>query len=349
MAGAAEHRGPVARIWHTGDAALGHQSPDREASDAQPVERAGLVCVTDVRLDGRAVLRAQLLARGFEITDDADDAALVLGAYRCWGRACTDHLYGDYAIAIWDQRRRQLFLARDPMGMRALYLRVEPRRRVLFATELKQLLVAPGVPVAIDELGIAANLAGPYLPADRTLYAGIEQLPAGKAMVVDADGVRSWRHWQPDPGHRLRLSDKEAADAYRERLSESVRDRLDTSVPVGISLSGGLDSVNLASMAGWLQQQGRMPPHPGYTPTRGGSMRSKARTSGRSATASSLRSRSRATPCCGDDCWPLSDAERAAPDRDDPFRWPYEALTDRTHAQATVGRDRHVPDRRPRR
>jgi asparagine synthase (glutamine-hydrolysing) len=333
MADEAEHRGPVARIWHTNEAALGHQSPDRAADNAQPVERAGLVCVTDVRLDGRAVLREQLLARGFEITDDADDAALVLGAYQCWGRACTDHLYGDYAIAIWDQRRRQLFLARDPMGMRALYLRVEPRRRVLFATELKQLLVVPGVPVAIDELGIAANLAGPYLPADRTMYAGIDQLPAGKAMLVDAESVRSWRHWRPDPGHRLHLSEEEAADAYREKLSESVLDRLDTTVPVGISLSGGLDSVNLASMAGWLQQQGYAST-PGlhayawrFDEVEGADERA---VSDRIVTAFPIEGHT----VLGDDCWPLSDAERAAPDRDDPFRWPYEALTDRTHAQA---------------
>jgi asparagine synthase (glutamine-hydrolysing) len=142
------------------------------------------------------------------------------------------------------------------MGMRALYFRHEPRRRLLFATELKQLLVAPDVPMEIDELAIAANLAGPYLPGDRTLYAGIEQLPAGHAMVVDPERSRSWSHWQPDPRERLEIADSEAADAYRERFERAVRDRLDTTQPVGISLSGGLDSVNLASMAGWLQQQG---------------------------------------------------------------------------------------------
>jgi asparagine synthase (glutamine-hydrolysing) len=333
MAGEAEHRGADPAVWHSAGAALGHQSSDHEAAQLQPVERAGLVCVADVRLDGRSVLRQELLARGFEVADNADDAALALGAYRCWGHACTDHLYGDYAIAIWDQRRRRLFLARDAMGMRALYLRLEPRHRVLFATELKQLLVAPGVPVAIDELSIAANLAGPYLPADRTLYAGIDQLPAGQAMLIDADGIRSWRHWQPDPGHLLRLSDEEAADAYRERLTVSVRDRLDTTVPVGISLSGGLDSINLASMAGWLQQQGR----PSGSELHAYAWRfdevegaDERRVSDHVVAAFPIEGHT----VRGDDCWPLSDTERAAPDRDDPFRWPYQALTDLTHAQA---------------
>ncbi len=346
MAREAEHRGPVPGVWHADGAALGHQSPS--TAHAQPVERGGLVCVADVRLDGRAALRQRLLARGFEVADkadaaddadkadaarEADDAALVLGAYRCWGMACTDQLHGDYAIAIWDQRRRQLFLARDPMGMRALYLRLEPRRRVLFATELKQLLVVPGVPVAIDELSIAANLAGPHLPSDRTLYAGIDQLPAGQAMVIDADGARSWRHWRPDPGHRLHLSEVEAADAYREQLGVAVRDRLVTGGPVGISLSGGLDSVNLASMAGWLHQRGRTaaPSLHAYAwrfdEVEGADERS---ISDRIVGAFPIAGHT----VLGDDCWPLCDVERTAPDRDDPFRWPYQALMDRTHAQA---------------
>ncbi len=333
MARETPHRGAEPGVWHADGAALGHQSPGM--ADAQPVQRGGLVCVADVRLDGRSVLRQQLLARGFEVTDDADDAALLLGAYRCWGLACTEHLYGDYAVAIWDQRRRQLFLARDAMGMRALYLRLEPRRRVLFATELKQLLVVPGVPVAIDELSIAANLAGPYLPADRTLYAGIDQLPAGHAMMVDVDGARSWRHWRPEPGDRLQLTDDAAADAYRERLTVAVRDRLEleTTAPAGISLSGGLDSVNLASVAGWLQQHGRTatPALHAYAwrfdEVEGADERS---ISDLVVAAFPIDGHT----VLGDDCWPLSDAERVAPDRDDPFRWPYQALTDRTHAQA---------------
>ena len=333
MARAAAHRGLDPEVWHHEGAGLGHRSPEGSAPREQPVQRGGLICVADVRLDGRSTLAERLLSLGIEVADDADDAALVLGAYRCWGRACTDHLYGDYAITIWDQRSRQLFMARDPMGMRALYLRHEPRRRLLFATELKQLRVVPGVPVAIDELGIAATRAGPYLPADRTLYIGIEQLPAAHAMVVEAEGTRSWRHWQPDPGHRLHLSDAEAADAYRQSLTVAVRDRLDTTEPVGISLSVGLDSVNLASTAGWLQAQERTttPRLPAYA-WRFDEIEGADERSISDLVVGAFPIEGHTVP--GDDCWPLSDAERVAPDRDDPFRWPYRALTDRTHRQA---------------
>jgi asparagine synthase (glutamine-hydrolysing) len=151
--------------------------------------------------------------------------------------------------------------------------------------------------------------------------------------VVDADGVRSWRHWQPDPGHRLHLSDEEAAAACRERLSASVRDRLETTAPVGISLSGGLDSINLASMAGWLQQQGRSsaPRLHAYAwrfdDVEGADERA---ISDQIVAAFPIEDHT----VRGDDCWPLCDVDRATPDRDDPFRWPYQALTDRTHAQA---------------
>lgn len=334
MAGQAPHRGSEPGVWHADGAALAQQRVTGPSTTVRPVERGGLISVSDVRLDDRAGLRAQLLARGLEVADDADDATLLLGAYRCWGRACPEHLYGDYAFAIWDRHSRQLFAARDPMGMRALYLRIEPRRRVLFATELKQLLAAPGVPREIDELGIAANLAGPYLPADRTLYAGIEQLPAGHAIGIDSRGSsRRWRHWQPKPADRLKLTDEEAGEAYRERLALAVRDRADTQAAVGISLSGGLDSTNLAALAGWLRQRGELTTPEvhtyswRFTEIEGADERD---VSDRVVAAFPIEGHA----VDGDDGWPLSDFETASPDRDDPLRWPYQALIDRTRRQA---------------
>jgi len=333
MAREADHRGTAVAVWCADGAGFGRQSSAGTSTQLGPVRHDHLVCVADVRLDGRSTLRDLLRAQSIVVADDADDATLLLGAFRVWGRDCPEQLYGDYAFAVWDEQSRQLFLARDPMGMRALYIRHEPRRRLLFATELKQLLVAPGVHAEIDELAIAANLAGPYLPADRTLYAGIEQLPAGNAMVVDAEGSRSWRHWRPEPQDRVRCSDTEATTAYRERLEQSLRDRLDTTDPVGISLSGGLDSVNLASMAGWLQQRSQTsaPALHAYAwrfdEVEGADERS---VSDRIVDAFPIVGHT----VVGDDCWPLSDAESTAPDRDDPFRWPYEALTHRTHQHA---------------
>jgi asparagine synthase (glutamine-hydrolysing) len=333
MAREAGHRGSPVALWSGPGAALGHQSPNATSRDLRPEVHGHLACVADARLDDRSMLRDRLLSRGIVVTEDADDATLVLGAFQAWGRDCPEYLYGDYAVAIWDQQSRQLFLARDPMGMRALYFRHEPRRRLLFATELKQLLVAPDVPMEIDELAIAANLAGPYLPGDRTLYAGIEQLPAGHAMVVDPERSRSWSHWQPDPRERLEIADSEAADAYRERFERAVRDRLDTTQPVGISLSGGLDSINLASMAGWLQQGARtaLPPLHAYA-WRFDEIDGADERSVSDLVVGALQIEGHTVH--GDDCWPLSDADRAAPDRDDPFQWPYQALINRTHRHA---------------
>lgn len=334
MAAAAPHRGTArTSIWHGAGAVLIHQSAAAGAA-RQPLERAGLVCLSDARLDQREALRRTLLSRGLEVNVSPSDTELILGAFLCWGVDCTNHLYGDYAFIIWDPRRRRVFAARDPMGMRALYLHHKPRRRLLLSTEIKQLLVAPDVAVEVDELGILATLSGPYLPADRTLYAGIEAVPGGMAITVDASGLRRWRHWHPDPGTRLRISDSEAAEGYRSNLSNAVRDRMASDARIGISLSGGLDSINLASMAGWLLTQRATP---------------KAEVhaySWRFAELTSADERSisdhvlHAFPLCGhtvdgDLCWPLCDIADTSPDRDDAFRGPYDALVHRTFRQAS--------------
>jgi asparagine synthase (glutamine-hydrolysing) len=335
MAEAAPHRGAGGTtMWLGRDATFASQRPGGEVARChRPVERAGLVCLADARLDDRTTLCSALVDRGFVADETADDTELLLAAYRCWGRSCPEHLHGDYTFAVWNLRARQLFLARDPMGMRACYLRYEPRRRLLFATELKQLLAVPDIPVEIDELSMAANLCGPYLPPDRTMYAGIGQLPPGHALVVDASGSRSWRTWRPDPSQRLTLADPDAAAGYRERLEVAVRDRLQTSVPVGISLSGGLDSTSLAALAGSLHRQGRVATPELHAYAWG--FREVAGADERHVSDQVLA----AFPIdghvvWGDDCWPLCDLDADAPDRDDPIRWPYQALIQRTAARA---------------
>jgi asparagine synthase (glutamine-hydrolysing) len=338
MAAAAPYRAVHGtRDWRGAGAAFVHQAlhvTHEDPHDRQPLARAGLVCVADARLDNRDELLPILAARGFVVGDPPSipDVELILGAYRCWGRACADRLLGDFAFVVWDTRSRQLFAARDPMGMRALYLRVEPRRRVLFATEAQQLLAAPGVPREIDELSLAANLSGPFVPPDRSSFRGIAQLPAGHATVIDAETWRTWRHWQPDPS-LLRVSDEEAAAGYRDVLESAVRSRLRTLDPVGISLSGGLDSCSLTSMAGWLRQQGRGAAaglHAyqwAFDELEGADERG---VSGEVVRAYPIEGHA----VLGDDCWPLCDYDRDAPDHDDPFRWPYEALQERTRHHA---------------
>ena len=180
MTEAVAHRGPDGcHHWQDGSVAMAHLALNitpESLGERQPLVEAGLVLVADARIDNREVLVDQLWAKA-ELKDRrATDADLILAAYRCWGQECPVHLLGDFAFAIWDSARKCLFAARDAMAMRAFYYRVEPRR-LLFATEVKQILAVPDVPVTIYEPAVGAYLAGLFGPLEWTFYEGITQLP----------------------------------------------------------------------------------------------------------------------------------------------------------------------------
>jgi asparagine synthase (glutamine-hydrolysing) len=228
-----------------------HTTPE-SVQERQPLTdtEAGLVLVADARLDNREELLHALKPR--RVNGVVTDAGLILAAYRAWGEECAERLLGDFAVALWDGRKRRLFLARDVMGMRGLYYRVE-RGRVLFATEVKQILAAPGVETDIFEPAVGAHLVGAYGPADWTFWEGIAQVPPGHAVVVEAERVRSRRYWELDPGRRIRYRrDEEYAEHFRSLFADSVRARLRSVAPVGVLLSGGTDSGSVAAMGGWL-------------------------------------------------------------------------------------------------
>lgn len=340
MARQAGHRGRDGTAVWTGDGVgLAQQVltvTGRDRPNARPARLGSLRCIADARLDNREELVPPLLRLGAIVDPDTvTDAEVLLGAYRWWGDACTSRLVGDYAFVVWDERRRRLFAARDPMGMRALYYRVEPRRG-LIATEIKQLLAAPGVPCRIDELGIAATLSGPYLPADRTAYAGIAALPPGHVLGIESGGSRVRPGWRPDPSTIADLgSDEAAAERYRDTLARAVQDRLQVRRPVGMFLSGGMDSGSLAATAGWLIQRGRVAPPSlrAYSWAFDELPDSDERSVSDLITAHYGIDAS-AVPA--DDSWPLARYPDHGPDRDDPYMWVYQALIERTleHAQA---------------
>ena len=228
-----------------------HTTPE-SVHERQPLAdaEAGLVLVADARLDNRDELLRELTPR--RVGGIVTDAELILAAYRAWGEGCAERLLGDFAVAVWDGRKRSLFLARDVMGMRGLYYRIE-RGRVLFATEVKQILAAPGVDREIFEPAVGAHLVGAYGPAEWTFWEGTRQVPPGHAVVVEEGRVRSRRYWEVDPERRIRYgSDEEYAEHFRSLFADAVRARLRSVAPVGVLLSGGTDSGSVAAMAGWL-------------------------------------------------------------------------------------------------
>jgi asparagine synthase (glutamine-hydrolysing) len=259
MIRAAAYRGPDGiSVWSQESAALAHLAlhvTPESVHEVQPLEaaQAGLVLVADARIDNRddlipALRQAEEIPHGVP-----SDAELILASYRMWGDTCPARLVGDFAFAVWDRRRRRLFLARDPMGMRSLHIRAESGR-FLFATEVQQLLAAPGVPDELFRPAVAAYLAGGFGSPEWTFHSGVERLPPGHALVAGRDGIRTWRYWAPDADHRIRYRNDDAyTDHFLDLLKGAMRTRLRSVRPAGILLSGGMDSGAIAATVGWLE------------------------------------------------------------------------------------------------
>jgi len=266
MTEAAAYRGPDGiRTWTGETAHLAHLALDVTAEDAretQPLVEDDLVLVADARIDNRTALRRSLSS---ELRSPRPtDAALIRAAYRRWGTDCPAHLLGDFAFAIWDDDAQRLFAARDPMGMRSLYYRVEDRR-LLVATEVKQILAVPDVPERLNEEMAVTYLAGNFNDQTHTFYEGIRALPPAHVLVADEHAVRTERYWDLDPDRRIRYDDRrEYLEHFRALFKDAVRARLRSTAPVGLFLSGGLDSGSVASTAGWLHENAE----PGLAPLR---------------------------------------------------------------------------------
>ncbi len=178
------------------------------------------------------------------------DTEAVLHAYREKGDAVVRTLDGMFALAIWDRERRRLLLAKDPFGKKPLYYWHDDRRFV-FGSEIKALLAA-GVPAEMADENLPEYLAFGYVPTPRTLFRGIRKLPPASILVVDGRGVHEpVRYWDlafPKAGEEAKVSLDEAAERTRALLGEAVKKRLVADVPIGVLLSGGVDSSAVAAL-----------------------------------------------------------------------------------------------------
>lgn len=248
------HRGPDGQgLWRDGSVGLGHlllrTTPEARHETLPLVDPArGLALTADARLDNRDELIGQL-GLGARPAAEVSDSALLLRAYAEWGERCPERLLGDFAFALWDARRQRLFCARDPAGARGSFYIHTPR---LFAcaTELKALLALPEVRRRLNETRVADYLLSRLEDPASTFYRDIVRLPAAHSLTVSREGLRLRRYWVLDPRRELRYgSNAEYAEAFRAVFSEAVRCRLRSAVPVGSTLSGGLDSSSIACTA----------------------------------------------------------------------------------------------------
>jgi asparagine synthase (glutamine-hydrolysing) len=191
-------------------------------------------------------MKSVLAARGHRFRGSSDTEAL-LHLYEEHQDGLLEHLRGMFAFALYDRPRRRMLIARDRLGIKPLYYH-DDGSRLVFASELKALLVDPSVPRDVDEQAVADYLTFQYVPSPRTIWKGIRKLPPAHSLVCDERGVRVERWWslpvEPDAGH--------SEEWYRERLrallAEAVRLRLVADVPLGAFLSGGIDSSAVVAL-----------------------------------------------------------------------------------------------------
>ncbi|MDP2587482.1 MAG: asparagine synthase (glutamine-hydrolyzing) [bacterium] len=200
----------------------------------------------------------ELQQKGYRFTTDHSDTEAVLHAYQEWGRDCVHHLIGMFAFAIHDGERGELFIARDRLGIKPLYYTSRPR--FAFASEFKALFQDPSVPRQPNRDSVRQYLLYRVHDAtEDTFFEGIKRLLPGHHMVVKADGTYAiTRYWKPEvsPDFSSARSDDSYAEEFYDLYKKVIRRHLISDVPVGVTLSGGLDSSGVASVTAELIKQG---------------------------------------------------------------------------------------------
>ena len=195
-------------------------------------------------------LRSELIAMGYSFFSEGD-SEVILKAYHAWGDACVQRFYGMFAFAVWDSRRASLFLARDRFGIKPLYL-AQDGQRLRFASSLQALLAGGGIDTTLDPVALHHHFTlHTVVPAPHTILSGVRKLPPATTMMVNTSGeVRPTVYWtlnatRPEQG----LSEADWLAKTRDVLARAVeRHRLAADVPVGVLLSGGLDSSLLVGL-----------------------------------------------------------------------------------------------------
>jgi asparagine synthase (glutamine-hydrolysing) len=223
------------------DPAGGHQP--------MPNEDGSVTVVFNGEIYNHRELRSQLEAAGHVFRSRSDTEAIV-HAWEEWGTGCVERFNGMFAFAVWDARRRQLFIARDRLGIKPLYYHDGPEG-IVFGSELKAVVAAPGVPLAWDIEALDDFLTWEYVPAPRTIVEGVRKLPAASWLLIDAARphapVAPACFWSLSAAPPPTDPDATAAE-LRERLRLSVRRRLMADVPLGAFLSGGIDSSIIVAL-----------------------------------------------------------------------------------------------------
>ncbi|MDR2704783.1 MAG: asparagine synthase (glutamine-hydrolyzing) [Planctomycetaceae bacterium] len=251
------HRGPDDRgTFLQSGIALGHRRLaiiDLTPSGLQPMpnEDETVWIVFNGEIYNFEQLRRELISRGHRFRSESDTEVLI-HLYEEKHENLLQYLNGMFAMAIWDVRERKLFLARDRIGKKPLFYRNEPNR-LIFASEMKSILTVNGIPRDIDPTALDDYLTYQYVPHPKTIFRGVSKLPPGHFAVWQDGRLTVQRYWNPDWNEEEeRLTFEEWSEELRALVTDAVRIRLRSDVPVGAFLSGGIDS---SITAGIMQQE----------------------------------------------------------------------------------------------
>ncbi|MGG7306359.1 N-acetylglutaminylglutamine amidotransferase [Curtobacterium sp. AB451] len=269
MTGCLVHRGPDGDgLWARGPVALGHRRlsiVDLSTAGAQPMvhPRAGLTIAYNGMVYNYRQLRDELRGRGHEFSSTSD-TEVILAAYAEWGTRFVDHLVGMFAIAIWEHASGRLVLARDRLGIKPLYVAEVPGG-IRFASSLPAVLAGNSGPrgsvdTSIDPIAFASYMTfHSIVPAPRTILSGVGKLPPATVRVIERDGTsRDETYWEPrferDP-EKADWTDQDWQETFTAKLRTAVERRMVADVPVGVLLSGGIDSSLVVALLAEAGQQ----------------------------------------------------------------------------------------------
>ncbi|MBF0434248.1 MAG: asparagine synthase (glutamine-hydrolyzing) [Magnetococcales bacterium] len=253
------HRGPDdAGEWWSDDGRVGLAQRRLSIIDLSPaghqpmLDASGSLCIVfNGEIYNFVNLRDEMAAKGYSFQSHSD-TEVILTAYREWGTQCLTRLNGMFAFALYDARKQTVFLARDRAGEKPLFYH-QAGGILHFASELKALLADPALPRDISSEALDCYLAMGYVPGERCVLQGYNKLPPAHALLFDLQSGQSnlWRYWQLPELIRAQVSLDEAAllDELESLLEDAVRRQMVADVPVGVLLSGGVDSSLITAMA----------------------------------------------------------------------------------------------------
>ena len=239
-------------VWIDGSVALGHamlwNTPESKYEHL-PLQQDAYILTMDARIDNRDELLEQLELPNRPILE-IGDSEFILSAYKKWGEECPKHLLGDFAFAIWDEKKKQLFCARDHVGVKQLYYHVI-EELFIFGNDLKGLLENSKISKKINDDVVANYFVHDQLNSRTlTFFSDVMKLPPAHTLIITSTKIEINCYWELKDTPSIKLSNQEDyVKKLRELLNQSVQARLRSAFPVASHLSGGLDSSTIAVIA----------------------------------------------------------------------------------------------------